>query len=251
MSSRPLKQRVVYGPVNSKRLGRSLGVNLLPADRKVCTFDCVYCHYGPTSSGPYNLPQPDRVLREVREALLAKPQIDYITFAGHGEPSLHMGILEIVERIMDVRSELAPQAKIALLTNSSKLARPDVARVCRLIDAPICKLDAGNEETLRRVNRPKPNIYFEDIVRGIKALTNPILQTMVIEGTAGNSDDEDIEALVEAVREIHPGFVQVYSIDLPFPDGSLKPVPNEKLAEIARLIQDETGVEAGAFWESG
>ena len=250
MSSRPLKRRVVYGPINSKRLGRSLGVNLLPTDKKVCTFDCVYCHYGRTAAGPYDLPQAERIIKEVREALLGKPEIDYITFAGHGEPSLHMDFLEIAEALKDLRDEMVPEAKVALLTNSSKLSRPDVARVCRLIDTPICKLDAGNEETFKRVNRPRPNIYLEDIVRGIKALPEAIIQTMVVEGDAGNSDEADVESLVETIKEAEPAFVQVYSIDFPIPGGSLRPVENERLTEIAKLITDETGVDAKAYWES-
>jgi wyosine [tRNA(Phe)-imidazoG37] synthetase (radical SAM superfamily) len=189
-------------------------------------------------------------VKEVREALLRKPKIDYITFAGHGEPSLHMDFLEIVEGIKDLRKELAPEAKIALLTNSSKLSRPDVARVCRIIDAPICKLDSGNEDTFKRVNRPRPNIYIEDIVRSIKALPNAIVQTIIVEGEAGNSDDADVESLVVAIAKAKPASVQVYSIDFPLADGTLEPVPNERLTQIAELIEAETGIEAKAYWES-
>lgn len=182
--------------------------------------------------------------------MLKKPEIDYITFAGHGEPSLHMDFLEIAEAITDLRKELAPEAKIALLTNSSKLSRPDVARVCRIIDAAICKLDAGNEDAFKRVNRPKPNIYLEDIVRSIKSLPKAIIQTIVVKGKAGNSDEADVQSLVGAIAEAKPAFVQVYSIDFPLADGTLEPAPNERLTQIAELIQDETGVEAKAYWES-
>lgn len=250
MSSRPLKRSAVYGPIKSKRLGRSLGVNLLPPDKKVCSFDCVYCHYGRTKPGPYDLPRPDTIVEEVKKALQEKPELDYITFAGHGEPTLHMEILDIFERIKDLRDELLPDVKIALLTNSSKLYRPDVARVCRLIDAPICKLDAGDDRTFRRVNRPRPNIYLEDVIRSIKGTANAVIQAMIVEGAEGNAGDAEIDSLIDAVKEASPTFVQVYSIDFPLPDGSLDPVPNEKLARIASRIREKAGIDAEAFWES-
>jgi wyosine [tRNA(Phe)-imidazoG37] synthetase (radical SAM superfamily) len=235
--------------VQSKRLGRSLGINLSPLDRKVCSFDCVYCHYGRTIPGPYTLPDSEEILEEVKEALLKRPEIDFITFAGHGEPTLHMDLLKIAASIVKMRDEIMPEIKVALLTNSSTLSRPDVASVCKTIDAPICKLDAGDEETFRRVNRARPNIRLEDIVRNIRATPNAIVQIMMVEGELGNASEKDIDKLIHALNEAAPSFVQVYSIDYPFEESSLVPVSNEELQRIADVINRETGIEARAYWE--
>ncbi len=250
MGTRSLKGGAVYGPVHSKRLGRSLGINLSPLDRKVCSFDCVYCHYGRTIPRPYLLPKPEQILEEVREALLRRPEVDYITFAGHGEPTLHMEFLEIVEKIVKMRDEMAPEVKIALLTNSSTLWRTDVARACVMVDAPICKLDAGDEEVFRRVNRAGPNIRLEDIVRNIRATSNAIVQAMIVEGEVGNASETDIDRLTDALKEAAPSFVQVYSIDNPFEESSLVPVSNARLERIAETISRKTGIQARAYWES-
>lgn len=250
MALRPLKKGIIYGPVHSKRLGRSLGLNILPPDRKVCTFDCVYCHYGRTVVQPFELPEPRIIEEEVRKYLSGHPEIDFITFAGHGEPTLHMDFLEIVERVKKVRDEMAPNVKIALLTNSSKLSRPDVTKACELIDSPICKLDAGDEETFKRINRPNSRIYLKDIISGIRVTPKAIIQAMIVEGSTTNASHEQVRSLVNAVREAKPTFVQVYSIDFPFTEGSLIPVANEKLERIARVIKEEAGVESKAYWES-
>lgn len=250
MALRSLKKGVIYGPVHSKRLGRSLGLNILPPDRKVCTFDCVYCHYGHTVVQPFELPEPRFIEEELREYLSEEPEIDFITFAGHGEPTLHTDFLEIVRRVKKLRDEMAPNVKIALLTNSSKLSRPDVAEACELIDSPICKLDAGDEETFKRISRPNSRIYLEDIISGIRATPRAVIQAMIIEGSTTNASDEQIKSLVDAIKKAKPTFVQVYSIDFPFPEGSLMPAANEKLERIARIIREEAGIDSEAYWES-
>jgi len=184
------------------------------------------------------------------EHLSRKLELDFITFAGHGEPTSHMGFLEIAQRVKRLRDEMAPQVKIALLTNSSNLSRPDVAEACKLIDSPICKLDAGDERTFRNLNRPRSHVHLEDIMRSIRSTPGAIIQTMMLEGSATNASEEKIRGLVNAIREVDPVFVQVYSIDFPLPERSLVPAANDKLETIARKVREETGIDAEAYWES-
>jgi wyosine [tRNA(Phe)-imidazoG37] synthetase (radical SAM superfamily) len=249
MALRPLKCGIVYGPINSKRLGRSLGINLLPPDKKVCSFDCVYCHYGRTLSAPFELAEPADVESELRKVLSGKPQIDFITFAGNGEPTVHPGFLEIVKRVKKVRDEMVPQVRIALLTNSSMLKRPDIAEACKLIDSPICKLDAGDEETFRRINRPIARTHLEDVVSGIKATPNATIQTIIVEGVSANTGEDHVGNIINAISKAQPVFVQVYSIDFPFPEGSIEPAANEKLERIAAMVKEKTGIDSKAYWE--
>ncbi|MFQ5905834.1 MAG: hypothetical protein ACE5JA_04600, partial [bacterium] len=162
----------------------------------------------------------------------------------------HMGFLEIVQGVKKLRDEMAPRVKIALLTNSCNLSRADVAEACRLIDSPICKLDAGDAETFRSINRPRSRLDLEDIIRSIRSTPGAIVQAMMVEGSVTNATEKQVRSLIDAVREAKPVFVQVYSIDFPFPRASLLPVANEKLETIARRVREETEIDSQAYWES-
>jgi wyosine [tRNA(Phe)-imidazoG37] synthetase (radical SAM superfamily) len=234
MSYIQLQSGIIYGPVASKRLGKSLGINILPSDRKVCVFNCVYCHYGPTYVGKYKLPTPDEVERALGARLRKKEKIDYITFAGNGEPTLHPQFSEIAKRVKEVRDSLAPGVPIALLSNSTFLGHRDVVAALANIDLPIFKLDAGESETFNAINRPIHLMELEPIVQNLSEIKNVIIQTVFLDGRLRNYCGYAFEKWLEAMTKISPKQIQIYSPDNPIPEEKIEPINIERLREIAQ-----------------
>lgn len=251
----PLQKGIIYGPVRSRRLGLSLGINLLPTTRKVCSFNCVYCQYGITRepvSGlapEDDLPTPEEVERALRKALSETEAPQFITFSGNGEPTLHPNFPEIAERVKRVRDLVSPSSKIALLSNSTGLLIPGVRETIEeLIELPIMKLDAGEEETFRAIARPGPGLSLARILEGLHALGKPFtIQTLFVQGAVDNSRGPALDAWMARIRELVPSSVQIYSIDRPFPTRGLEIVPPERLEEIARDTNKKTGAEVKAY----
>ena len=251
----PLQTGILYGPVNSRRYGRSLGINLCPSGYKLCSFNCVYCHYGHTEklavdTTPYekDLPTYDDVIRAVEEALQSPMELDTITFSGNGEPTLHPQFSEIADAVVRLRDRYRPGAKVALLSNSTGLAREGVRRSVSTLDLPVFKLDAGTERMFTRINRPAKNVRFEEIVCQLKTLGNIYIQTVLIVGTPSNTDPDELLAYLERIRDIRPKEVHVYSTDRPVADTRVSRVDPDWLEDIAFQIKDETGVPARAFY---
>jgi wyosine [tRNA(Phe)-imidazoG37] synthetase (radical SAM superfamily) len=242
-----LQSGIVYGPVGSKRLGKSLGINILPSDRKVCVFNCVYCHYGPTCVGEYKLPTPDEVESALKERLRKKEKIDYITFAGNGEPTLHPQFLEITERVKELRNRLAPGVPIALLSNSTFLGHGDVAAALTNIDLPIFKLDAGESETFNAINRPIHVIEIEPIIRNLASIKKVTIQTVFLDGRLKNYCGYPFQKWLDAMMKISPKEVQIYSPDEPIPQENIVPLELEKLREIAREASRTLTVKVMAY----
>jgi wyosine [tRNA(Phe)-imidazoG37] synthetase (radical SAM superfamily) len=243
----PMQKSIIYGPIASKRLRRSLGVNLSPIDKKVCTFNCVYCHYGPTHVGQYELPAAEDVVSALEERLKERPIIDYITFAGNGEPTLHPDFLEIVRAVRRVRDRFLAGTPIALLSNSTQLGRSDVVEAAGLIDFPVFKLDAGDGATLHDVNRPVAPTEIEEIVDWLCRLHSPAIQTVVLGGRADTSGGTALESWLDAVGRIRPRLIQLYSPDRPIVSQEVVPVPAERLRQIARYVRDSMGLDARVF----
>jgi wyosine [tRNA(Phe)-imidazoG37] synthetase (radical SAM superfamily) len=251
----PLKVDILYGPVNSRRLGRSLGINLMPRSYKLCSFNCVYCHYGWTKVHTLDvqdcvqdLPPLDQVVEKVRIAARSGLDFEYLTFSGNGEPTLHPQFPQLVEEIVQIRNQYRPEARIALLSNSTGVVRADVRESISRIDLPVFKLDAGSEETLRKVNRPVQKVDLEQIVELLCSLDDIYLQTLLIDGRPSNVSVPDLEAYFQHVARIQPREVHIYSIDRPVPDPHLVRVAPQKLQEIARTGEQKTGVKFRAFW---
>lgn len=246
-----LQDTIAYGPVLSRRLGRSLGVNLLPPDRKACTFDCIYCQYG--RAAPLNppikacFPTPDQVLEAVAEIARRYPYADYITFSGNGEPTLHPQFPEIVAEVRRLRDRLPHRLRLALLSNATTVHQPRVRETLALFDAPILKLDAGDPATFAAINRPASTINLETILRALKGIPNLIIQSMLIEGRTSNIHGEALEAWLEALAEIRPSLVQVYSADRPAPETGVERVPLPTLRAIAAEVQKRLGLKAEAY----
>jgi len=249
----PLERDIIYGPLFSRRLGRSLGVNLLPTRYKLCSFDCVYCHYGRTDVKTLSPPARDfpwmkEVLRAVEAALRKYPNVDYLTFSGNGEPTLHPSFPAIVAAVRHLRDELSPDVKLALFSNGTTAHLPHVRESLALFDAPILKLDAGDPETLARINRPAPEVKLEDILDGLKEVPGCIVQSVLVDGKVSNVRGEAFEAWVAALAAIRPTEVQIYSTDYPVPEAGVERVLPYVLKRIAGEVEERTGLQVRAYW---
>ncbi|KPJ49642.1 hypothetical protein AMJ40_05075 [candidate division TA06 bacterium DG_26] len=254
MTVLPLQSTILYGPVRSRRLGRSLGINLMSCDYKVCSFNCVYCHYGWTDRLTLDvhkcvddLPRSEEVVKAVEGALRSSVEIDFLTFSGNGEPTLYPGFAQLVDEIVGIRDMHRPELKIALLSNSTGLGDENVRRCVRKIDVPVFKLDVGTEGKFRAINRPAEGVEFEEILDYLASLEGICLQTALFEGTPSNVSEEDLTHYFGCVRQVKPAEVHIYSIDRPVPQSNIMRVSREKLDRIALLGEKETRVRIRAF----
>ncbi len=254
----PLQPGIIYGPVHSRRLGSSLGINLLPTHYKLCSFNCLYCQYGWTSNPVLelthqikDLPTPKEVSDMLEERLrkLARHRTkpDSITFSGNGEPTLHPELGEIVQRAKDLRDRYVPQAKLSILSNSSTVGRESVRDALQMLDLKIMKLDAGSEELICKLNKAVLPIYICEIVAGLKQLKDVILQSLFVQGRVSNADPDSVELWIEKVNQIQPIVVQVYSIDRPAPDKRISKVNFVTLQWIANQVHWRTGIQAEVY----
>lgn len=252
---RILFHETIFGPIHSRRLGTSLGVNLSPVDGKICSFDCLYCEAGFNAQGPgkAGLPPRPEVARLLEEKLSAMKKagerLDVITFSGNGEPTLHPEFAGIIDDVIALRNKYFPEVKISVLTNSTRIFTPSVAEALKKVDNNILKLDSALPATMRLLDRPtSPEFTVEKVVAGLKQFAGSgIIQTMLTRGSHDgvafdNTTDAEIDALIEAYREIRPRSVMVYSIDRTTPEQSLEKIPRERLEEIAARITSATGI---------
>lgn len=239
----------IFGPVHSRRLGVSLGINLLPADGKVCTFDCVYCECGYNKDRKPHTPFPTR--EEVKKALEAKlqemringPAPDVFTFAGNGEPTVHPHFAEIMEDVLALRDAYFPKAKVSVLSNATQLHRPDVVEALLRVDNNIQKLDTVDMAYINRTDRPVGNYDVRRVIEQLKAFGGKvIIQTMFMtdsRDTTGNTSDDYVLPWLQAVKDIAPRQVMIYTIDRETPDATLRKASPEQLDRIAGLLDKE------------
>ena len=236
---------IAYGPIHSRRLGTSLGVELMPLDHKLCTFNCVYCECGWNEK--VNRPQlPTRA--EVKAALEAKLQalsdqqsaLDVITFSGNGEPTLHPDFLGIIEDTCVLRDRYYPKAKVSVLSNSTQLGRPDVVAALRLCDNRILKLDAGTDTMMRRIDLPvNEYLTVAQVMEWLRVFDGDFtLQTCFLRGEhAGekidNTTPEELEAWYKAVESLRPKQIMIYVIDRKTPEEHLEKISREQMERIA------------------
>lgn len=237
---------IVYGPIRSRRLGVSLGMNLMPTTAKLCTFDCVYCECG------WNQPVSHPVLptrEQVREALRAKLSVlesplDVITFSGNGEPTLHPEFSGIIQDTCALRDQYCPQAKISVLSNSTQLGRPDVVEALRMCDNRILKLDSAIDATMRLIDKPvNPNLTVEQIAEWLSLFDGDFtLQTCFLRGEymgqiIDNTTSEERNAWYTMVDRLHPKQVMIYVIDRATPLQTLSKVPKAEMEAIAAPLR--------------
>lgn len=238
----------VFGPVHSRRLGVSLGINLLPADGKVCSFDCIYCECGNNADFRTQSKLPTR--EEVRATLEAKlkemqangPAPDVLTFAGNGEPTIHPHFPEIIDDTLALRDQYFPNAKVSVLSNAAHINRPAVFEALNKVDNNILKLDTVDEEYIRLVDKPVAKYILSEVINHLKAYKgNCIIQTMFLKGTyhgeeIGNTSDKYVLPWIEAIKEIAPKQVMIYTIERETPDHHLLKASPEELDRIAALL---------------
>jgi wyosine [tRNA(Phe)-imidazoG37] synthetase (radical SAM superfamily) len=253
-----LQTGIIYGPVQSRRLGISLGINLLPTEYKLCSFNCIYCQYGWTKKGTLvpsesleGLPSVEEINAAVETALerLAADSktIDSMTICGNGEPTLYPNLAAVVDRTRRLRDRYQPEARLTILSNSSTVGRKDVRDALDMLDLKIMKFDAGSEELFRQLNHPRGPIYMGDIVDGLKQLTNIFLQCLFVQGRVTNADPDSVALWLERVHEIHPLGVQVYTLDREPADKRIEKVSLATLQWIADQVQWRAGVPAEIY----
>lgn len=249
----------IFGPVHSRRLGVSLGINLLPEDGKVCTFDCIYCECGFNKDHRPSRPLPTR--EEVRTALEERlkamkqdgPVPDVLTFAGNGEPTAHPHFPEIMNDTLALRDRYFPNAKVSVLTNSTQIHRPAVFEALCRVDNNIVKLDTVDEEYIKMVDRPTGHYSVAQIVEGMKTFHGHcIIQTMFLKGSSegrnvDNTSDRYVLPWLEAVKAIGPQKVMIYTIDRETPDHDLLKATPAELDRIATLVR-EAGLEVSVSY---
>lgn len=241
----PLQQAIVYGPVKSRRLGASLGINILPDARKVCNFNCPYCQYGWTpadSNGAIvteeSWPSPETIADAADAALAQDGSVDRLTLAGNGEPTLHPDFPAVVELLRRVRDRRARHARLAILSNASTIGDPDIAVALLRIDERYMKLDAGDQVTLRALNGSQ--VPIERIVEGLAALKGVTLQSMFTRDAhrkIDNTTERALESWLGAVQRIRPIAVHVYTIDRSPAWRPLQAVPRTELDAIAERVR--------------
>lgn len=249
----------IFGPVHSRRLGVSLGINLLPEDGKVCSFDCIYCECGFNKDRRPTKTLPSR--HEVFEALESRlkdmkangPKPDVLTFAGNGEPTMHPEFLEIIDDVRMLRDRYFPEAKISVLSNATQILKPRVFEALKKVDNNILKLDTVNPDYIQEVDRPNGHYNVEAIIDKLKAFEGKvIIQTMFMKGTMNGRDvsnlsDGFVQPWLKAVKDIAPEKVMIYTIDRETPDHDLKKASHEELDHIVDLLKKE-GIEATASY---
>ena len=238
----------IFGPVRSRRLGLSLGINLQPCDGKICTFDCIYCECGTNSDHRPKSRRPtrDEVRLRLREKLIEMSSNgelpDVLTFAGNGEPTAHPDFPGIISDTLNIRDEFAPEAKVSVLSNSTQIHNPAVREALMRIDNNILKLDTVDIDYIRMVDRPTGKYNVEEIVENMKLFHgNLIIQSMFMKGTTvfgsvDNTGDSYVMPWLEAVKAIAPREVMIYTIDRETPTPGLEKATHEELNRIRDLV---------------
>ncbi|MFO8129589.1 MAG: radical SAM protein [Bacteroidales bacterium] len=243
---------VVFGPVKSRRLGISLGINLLPTDYKFCSFNCIYCECGWTrrdGKEGEKLPGAGLIrhkLEERMKELSREKRIpDAITFAGNGEPTLHPEFPEIVDITIELRDAYIPAADITVLSNASQIDNEKVFNALQKVDKNILKLDAGTEEIFQQINRPRANLSLEKIVHYLKKFNGHlIIQSLFLEGVingeqVSNTSDKEIYAWINLLKEINPLYVMIYPVDRGTAAQDIRKLSFGELNRIAGKVESE------------
>jgi wyosine [tRNA(Phe)-imidazoG37] synthetase (radical SAM superfamily) len=245
----------IFGPVKSRRLGISLGINLMPGDGKWCSIDCLYCECGLNKDKKAKQPLPS--VEEVKEKLEAKlkemsvrgEELNVLTFSGNGEPTMHPSFLEIVENVIILRNEYYPEAKVSVLSNSTQVHRKDIFEALMKVDNALMKLDTVSPEYIKLVDQPNVNYNIENIIDCLEKMKgHAIIQTMFMKGnikdnngkeiSVDNCKDEYIIPYIDALKRISPKKVMIYTLDREWPTEGLIKASKETMDSIAEKIRN-------------
>ena len=254
-----LWNKIVFGPIQSRRLGNSLGINVSPITVKICSFDCIYCECGWTLEKDVNLDlfAPAEEIVAAIEAKLRKCKesdtpINSITFSGNGEPTMHPQFAQIVDSLIVLRNKYYPETAITCLSNATQLANKDVLTALKKIENPILKLDAVTELLFQFINKPTVPISVNEIIEQLRQLQgNFILQTLFFKGNIdglffNNASESPLSLWMDVVKQLHPKKVMIYSLDRNTPAQTIEKISLEKLQEIAQQLQS-IGICAEAY----
>lgn len=242
-----LRETIVFGPIHSRRLGSSLGINLLPERGKLCNFDCIYCECGWNRDGREDKTLPDAAaLREALEDRLAAcaaagTPIDSITFSGDGEPTLNPDFPRIIDETLALRDRYYPDSRISVLTNATRLSVPAVFEALRKVDSPILKLDAPTTALVRMINRPQGAYEVSEVIEGMRRFEGDfILQTMFLRARGFDSSaPEVLGPWMEIVRDLRPREIMVYTIARPTPQTGLAKFTADEMTALLRPLTEE------------
>ena len=250
----PLQSGIIYGPVNSRRLGRSLGVNIVSTKIKTCTFNCVYCQYGLSRVGEEHMndirwyPSTQQISDALKQVLsILDPRPEYITLSGNGESTLHPAFPIIVDELIQIKNEQSSDAYLAILSNSSTVKNSAIRKALQRLDKRIMKLDCGNEETFNRYNQPQPNVHFGEIIEGLKKIEDVTIQALISGGGGGNYTEDNITDWVNKLKEIKPSSVQIYTLDRSYPSQTISPLTKDELIKIKNLL-DKENIKSDVFY---
>lgn len=242
-----MREELVFGPIKSRRLGSSLGINLLPTKGKLCNFDCIYCECGWNKDGEGDRKLPtsaelEKALREKLSACKAEgTPIDSITFSGDGEPTLNPDFAEIIDITVSLRDEFYPEAKVSVLSNATKVGRPSVFEALRKVDNPILKIDAPTAALALKINQPRCEYDVESIVRDLEKFEGDfVLQTIFLQSPEfDSSSPEVLEGWMQIVRRLRPREIMVYTIDRETPMKGLKKFTVEEMTLLLKPLLEE------------
>jgi len=245
-----LWQELIFGPIHSRRLGTSLGINLMPVNGKICNFDCIYCECGWNRDGRVHGAIPsfrdvcDKMEDTVSGLRSRGMALDTLTFSGNGEPTLHPDFPRIIDFTLQIRDRFYPQAKVSVLSNSTTVHRPEIIAALKKVDAPIMKIDSADEELIRILNQPAGDYSLKRVVDGLKEFNGDfILQTMFLrKGTVIDcTADEFVIPWQKLVMKLSPREVMMYTIDRETPDSGLEKVSVDDMERIAAPLR-ESGI---------
>ena len=242
-----IREDTVFGPIYSRRLGTSLGVNLLPVGGKICTFDCIYCECGWNRDGRDDQKMP--TAEEVRLALESKLRelaengvsIDTITFSGDGEPTVNPEFPRIIDDTLELRDTYFPSAKVSVLSNATQVHKPAVFEALRKVDNPIMKIDAPTDELVARIDNPAPGFSLERVMTSLERFEGDfILQTMFLRSPEFDSSDREVlDGWMDIVRRLRPRETMVYTIDRPTPAKGLESFTVQEMSAFVQPLVDE------------
>ena len=244
-----LREETVFGPIHSRRLGTSLGINLLPEKGKICNFDCIYCECGWNKDGRDDtlLPSAEKVRTDLERMLLRLQKegtkVDSITFSGDGEPTLNPEFPQIIDDTLALRDRLAPSAKVSVLSNATRVHLPEVFHALCKVDNPIMKIDAPTNELVAKINHPAPGYDIARVVEALKQFKGDfILQTCMLRSREYDFDSsrpEVLEGWMAIVRQLRPREIMVYTIDRPTPALGLEKFSPDEMTRLVQPLIDE------------
>ena len=242
-----MREKIVFGPIFSRRLGSSLGINVLPEEGKLCNFDCIYCECGWNRDGlgDRRIPSAEDLRKaltlKLEECRAAGTRIDSITFSGDGEPTLNPAFPEMVDVTLELRDRYAPEAKVSVLSNATRLGREAVFAALRKVDNPILKLDAATDRMVRRINQPAGRYRVAEVVRNLRRFEGDfILQTMFLRSADfDSSDPENLRGWMDIVREVKPRSIMVYTLDREAPQEGLQKFTADEMRALVQPLADE------------